>query len=72
MSPAIGSDAYGEFMSLLHLMSTELYPTNNLAFGGNVYAQTPEQDAFIVATATERADRLLADSGRRLAKPGHG
>jgi glutathione S-transferase len=56
MAPVIGSDAYGEFMSVLHLMSTELYQTNNLAAPGSGYALTPEQDAHIVAAARERTD----------------
>ena len=55
MSPAIGTEAYGDFMSVLHMMSTELYPAISLAFGGSSYAQTPAQDAHIIATATERA-----------------
>jgi glutathione S-transferase len=56
ISPPPGSAAYGEFMSLLHLMSTELYPTNNLAFGGSVYAQTAAHDTYIIDKATELAD----------------
>lgn len=56
LSPPIGSAAYGEFMSLLHLMSTEIYPTMSLSFGGSGYAETPSQDAFIAARALERSD----------------
>ena len=56
MSPTIGSGAYGDFMSLLHLMSTELYPTISLCFGGSGYAENPAQDAFIAARALERSD----------------
>ncbi len=70
MSPPIGSDAYGEFMSLLHLMSTELYQTNNLCAPGSVYALNPEQDMHVVAVAMERTDgywRILDD---RLVKSG--
>ena len=70
MSPALGSNDYGEFMSLLHLMSTELYPTNNIATGGSAYAETPAQDAFIVAAATTRADRYWQLLEDRLAKNG--
>ena len=73
MSPPLGSDAYGEFMSLLHLMSTELYPAISLSDGDNAYAATPEADAFIVQKAKERADgywqlleKRLAASGRWL------
>ena len=38
MSPVLGSPAYGEFMSLLHFMSTELYALDNLAFWRSAYA----------------------------------
>ncbi|WP_373504942.1 glutathione S-transferase family protein [Aestuariivirga sp.] len=68
MSPQLGSEAYGDFMSLLHMMSTELYPTISLAFGGNAYAQTPEQDAFIVETAEARADTYWKLLEKRLTK----
>ncbi len=70
MSPALGSADYGEFMTLLHLMSTELYPTNNLAFPGNAYAETAEHDAFIVAAATERADIYWRMLDQRLSAGG--
>jgi glutathione S-transferase len=68
MSPELGSAAYGEFMSLLHVMSTELYPTISLAFPGNSYAMNAEQDAFIVATATARADGYWAFLEQRLSR----
>jgi glutathione S-transferase len=70
MSPPIGSNAYGEFMSVLHMMSTELYPTNNLAFGGAPYAQTAAHDAFIADTARERADVYWALLEKRLTSKG--
>ena len=54
MSPEIGSPAYGEFMSVLHFMSTEIYPTSNLAFGGSGYAQTEAHEAFLTERARER------------------
>ncbi|WP_395687529.1 glutathione S-transferase family protein [Aestuariivirga sp.] len=56
MSPPLGSGAYGEFMSVLHLMSTELYPTISLCFSGSGYAETPEHEAFLTARARERSD----------------
>ena len=70
MSPTLGSPAYGKFMSLLHMMSTELYTTNNMAFGASVYAQTAAHEAYIAGKATELADnywrlleKRLTDSG---------
>ena len=70
MSPELGSAAYGEFMSLLHMMSTELYPTNNLAFPGNVYAQTEEHDRFIMDRARERAETYWQLLEKRLTGAG--
>lgn len=69
MSPPVGSEDFGEFLSWLHFLSTNLYMTNNLAFTGSVYAADPAHDAFIAARAFERAetywklleDRLSAD-----------
>lgn len=56
LSPAPGSDDFGEFLSWLHLMSTALYMTNNLAHGGNAIAMNEDHDAFIVERASEQAD----------------
>jgi len=70
MSPEIGSPAYGEFMSVLHFMSTELYPTCNLAFGGSGYAETDAQEAFLCARARERADSYWRILEKRLSSAG--
>jgi len=70
MAPELGSPDYGEFMSILHLMSTELYSANNLAFTGNAYAQTPAHDAFIVARAKEKADGYWMLLEKRLTSAG--
>lgn len=73
MAPVPGSDDFGEFLSWLHFMSTNLYMTNNLAIGGNYLASDEDQDRFIMAQAMTRADdywRLLeerlADEGQWL------
>ena len=70
MAPEAGSGEFGEFMSLLHLMSTELYPTINMAYPGSAYAATPEHDAFIVKTAIEKADRYWSLLQSRLEEDG--
>jgi glutathione S-transferase len=70
MSPPIGSGAYGEFMSLLHLMSTDIYPTMSLCFSGSGYGETPAQDAFIAARALERSDGYWRLLEQRLATSG--
>lgn len=70
MSPALGSPAYGEFMSLLHLMSTEIYPAISLSFGGSIYACTDTEDAFIAEKARERSEGYWQLIEKRLAASG--
>ena len=70
MSPALGSPAYGEYMSLLHFMSTELYPTISLSFGGSIYARTEAEDAFIAGKARERAEGYWRMLEKRLSAAG--
>ena len=70
LAPEAGSGDYGEFMSVLHLMSTELYMTNNLAYPGNYLAATPEQEAEITARAAARADIYWSFLEERLAAEG--
>ena len=54
MSPPPGSDDFGEFLSWLHLLSTNVYPLTGITFGGSAYALTPEQDAHMTAAANGR------------------
>lgn len=68
MAPPLGSADFGEFMSVLHLMSAELYPTTNLTSPGSPYAATPEHDAFVVTASRALADRYWALLEARLAK----
>lgn len=70
MSPALGSPAYGDFMSLLHFMSTEVYPTISLSFGGSIFTRTEAEDAFLMAKARERADGYWHLIERRLSASG--
>jgi glutathione S-transferase len=70
MAPTQGSADFGEFMSMLHLMSTELYPTGNLAIPGNAYALDESHDAFIVSAAATMADQYWSLLEARLAKSG--
>lgn len=70
MSPALGSPDYGDFMSLLHFMSTELYPTISLSFGGSPYARTEAEDAFITGKARDRADGYWQLIEKRLGSSG--
>jgi glutathione S-transferase len=57
-------------MSVLHLMSTELYPTMSLCFIGSGYAETPQQEAFLTARALERSDGYWRILEQRLSAGG--
>ena len=70
MSPELGSGDYGEFMSVLHFMSTEIYPTTSLSYPGNYFADTPEQDTACIAKAVAKADGYWAVLEQRLADVG--
>lgn len=70
MAPNAGTADYGEFMSLLHLMSTEIYPTTSLAYPGCPYAETPQQEAFIIKAAIGRADGYWSVLEGRLTNEG--
>jgi glutathione S-transferase len=70
MSPKPGSADYGEFLSWLHYMSANLYPTISLAFPGSPYAMNPAQDAYIVAKATEKSNQQWAVLEKRLEMKG--
>lgn len=70
MSPPPGIADFGEFMSVLHLMSTELYTAINMVSSAASHAQTPEQEALIVRTANAKADRYWLLLEERVAKTG--
>ena len=70
LSPVPGGPAHGEFMSILHFMSTELYPTTNIALGGSGYASDEAQEAFIKARARDQPDGYWQFLESRLAASG--
>ncbi|MGQ0484162.1 MAG: glutathione S-transferase family protein [Hyphomicrobiales bacterium] len=70
LSPPPGSDDYGEFLSWLNFMSTNLYPEISMAFPESDYAMNAEHDAFIVGKATENSNELWAVLEKRLASEG--
>lgn len=70
MSPEAGSPAFGDFMSLLHFMSTDIYPTISLAFGGSGYARTEAEDAFLMGRARDRLDGYWQLIEKRLSAAG--
>lgn len=70
LAPEAGSGDYGEMMSLLQLMSTELYSTINLTYPNSYLADSPEHDALIRSRATGRADTYWSILDKRLAGEG--
>lgn len=70
LAPEPGSGDFGEFLSWLHFMSTNLYMTNNLAIGAGDYASDAAQDAFIARKASARADGYWLLLQSRLASDG--
>lgn len=70
MAPALGSPAYGEFMSLLHFMSTELYALENIGFMAEFYAPDPGQQEVLRKRVLEQSDAHWLILEKRLAAAG--
>ena len=70
LSPRPGSDDFGEFLSWLHFLSTNIYMAVNMVFHGSAYALNPEQADHIVAKAVEKQNELWGIVERRLATGG--
>lgn len=70
MSPALGSDDYGEFMSLLHFMSIELYGYGNVAFSAPSLTQDDAAREFLQARVREKVDSYWTLLERRLVSSG--
>jgi glutathione S-transferase len=70
MAPQTGSAEYGEFLSWLHFMSTNLYPAINMHEPGNFYARNETEGAFIRERAIEECHRLWAIIEARLQAEG--
>ncbi len=70
MSPSIGSPAYGEFMSLLHFMSTEIYALENVAYMAEFYAPGPGQQDALRKKVWEQSDVHWLIFEKRLAAAG--
>jgi glutathione S-transferase len=70
MSPALGSPAYGEFMSLLHFMSTEIYALENIAFMAEFYAPGAGQPEALRKRVWDQSDVHWLILERRVAAAG--
>jgi len=56
LSPPPGSEDHGEFLSLLHFMSTEIYGTGNLVFYASRYADNEAAEEVIKARTRQQVD----------------
>jgi glutathione S-transferase len=70
MAPQPGSNEYGEFLSWLHFMSTNLYVAINMGDAGNFYARNAAEEAFLVGKSIEKCNQLWAILAKRLETEG--
>jgi glutathione S-transferase len=70
LSPRPGSHGFGEFLSWLELIHSNLYRALNMAFHGEFYAMTPAHNEFITNKAIERCNGIWEILDRRLAANG--
>ena len=69
MAPQPGSNEYGEFLSWLHFMSTNLYVAINMGDAGNFYSRNATEEAFLVGKSIEKMQPALGHPGQA---PGDG
>lgn len=70
LSPALGSADYGEFMSLLLFMSTDIYGTGNFGFAAEAYADDPAAQDMLRSRVRQRVDGNYLYLENRLAGQG--
>lgn len=70
LSPPVGSDDFGEFLSWLHFLSVNVYGAFSLVYDDNLLTDDPALRAALAAAATARLDRLWTILERRLGKEG--
>lgn len=70
MSPEIGTPDYGEFLSLLVFMSTEIYGTGNVGFFASDYVQTDAERQHLKARVLQQVESHWAMLETRLAASG--
>jgi glutathione S-transferase len=70
LAPQPGSDDYGEFLSWLHFLSTNLYIAINMGDAGNFYSRNSTEEAFLVGKSIEKCNQLWAILARRLETEG--
>ncbi len=70
MAPKPGSNEFGEFLSWLHFMSTNLYPAISMGDHDSFYARNDAEMKHLVGRSIERCDQFWAILARRLETQG--
>ena len=70
MAPPAGSNEYGEFLSWLHFLSTNLYVAINMGDANNFYSRNATEEAFLVGKSIEKSNQLWAILAKRLETEG--
>lgn len=70
MSPALGSADYGEFMTLLHLMSTEIYAFGNVGVSVDEYVAGDAERQAMKDKISQKVDGYWMIIDKRLAASG--
>lgn len=70
MSPEVGSPDYGEFLSLLAFMGTEIYGYGNFAFSASDYVKGEAERASLRAKVRQRVDAHWLMIDKRLETSG--
>lgn len=70
MAPDLGSADYGEFLSLLVFMSTEIYGTGNFAFYASDYVNNDAERVGLKARVLQQVETYWALIEKRLASSG--
>jgi len=70
MAPQPGSNEFGEFLSWLHFMSTNLYVAINMGDAGNFYARNSSEEAFLLGKSIEKSNQLWAILAKRMVTEG--
>lgn len=70
MSPPAGTPEHGQYLAWLAFLAANVYPTINLAYHGEGFADSPETAAVIASKATKHSLDLFDIVERRLEREG--
>ena len=70
LAPRPGSEDFGEFLSWLHFLSTNLYVAINMSDHDNFYARNAADQKFLSGRSIEKCDQLWSILAHRLESEG--